>query len=157
MPRPRPARAFTLTEVTLVAVIISIISAIAIPRFGASLARYRAERASCRLKADLLLARDKAIHQGRAFTVSFITGTASSYTLIGLRDPDRSTADTTVILSREPYLTTLGSLSVGPDTSIIFDGFGIPDSAGSMVLSVGSATRTLTIDGQSGEVTLSTP
>ena len=51
---------FTLIELVMVLAIIGLITAIAAPRYAASLARYRAESAARRVAADLALARREA-------------------------------------------------------------------------------------------------
>ena len=154
----RLSPAFSLVEITIVVIIIAILSSIAVPRFGTSLARYRADHAASRLRADLSLARDTAIHQSRPITVTFVTGAPASYTIVGLRDSDRaSVANSLVNLSKEPYFATFNAVTVGGDSAIIFDGFGVPDSAGQIDLSVGLLTRAVLINSSTGEVTITSP
>lgn len=106
------------------------------------------------------------MQQSRSYTLVFATGTTSSYTVTGLRDPDRAVGtDYQVTLSREPYLAILGPItigagpvvSVGGSASISFDGFGVPNASGSIVVGVGSLTRIVSIDAATGDVQVSSP
>lgn len=148
--------AFTLIELTMVLVLVAVIAAIAMPRYGNSLARYRVEQAAKRLQADLILARQLAIRGSQSHRVGFVTGSPSSYFLAGVPDPDRPASTYGVDLSSEPYSTTFGTINVGGDDRLIFDGFGIPDTTAAIMLIVGSERRRVVVDA-TGEVGIESP
>lgn len=150
---PRSAQAFTLIELVLVVCIVGIMAGVAIPRLANTLARQRAVAAANRIVSDLRLAQAQARLTSAAKTVQFNVGT-SSYRLVGVTSPDRKSETYTVFLNREPYEVTLGSANFGGDANLIFDGYGTPDSAGSVVLQGGGHTMTISVDPDSGKATV---
>src|SRR5437762_6551307 len=78
-------RAFSLIEMVLVLTIIAIASAIAVPRYVGSIARYRAETAARRVAADLALAASHAADSGKTQSVVFV---ARSYQMPGMQHLD---------------------------------------------------------------------
>ena len=54
----------------------------------------------------------------------------------------------------EPYETSITSINLGGDTDVVFDGYGIPDSGGSVTLRLGDTARRVAIDAQTGLVTI---
>src|SRR5687767_1140695 len=81
---PAPA-ALTLVEMVLVVAITALISAIALPRYANSIARYRAESAARRVAADLALAQNSASTTGRPQSIVFV---ARGYQMPGLAHLD---------------------------------------------------------------------
>ncbi len=150
---PRSARAFTLIELVLVVCIVGILASVAIPRMANTLARQRAVAAANRIVSDLRLAQAQARLTSAAKTVQFNVGT-SSYRLVGVASPDRKSETYTVYLSREPYEVTLGSANFGGDANLVFDGYGTPDSGGSVVVQGGGHTMTISVDPDSGKATV---
>ncbi len=53
-------------------------------------------------------------------------------------------------LSDAPYYAQLVSAAFGGDEVVTFDGYGLPDSGGTVVVGVGGVTRNVVLDGQSG-------
>lgn len=151
--RSRVASAFTLLEFMIVITIIGTLALIAVPRYASFLAEQRIEAAARRVGADLAYAQRSARMTSSSLTVRFNVS-AESYTLVGLADPDHAGVDYSVILSREPYRTAITSINLGGDTDIIFNGYGVPDSGGSVNLRLGNATRTVSIHPQTGQVTI---
>jgi Tfp pilus assembly protein FimT len=138
--------------------IVGIVAAIAIPRFSGSYARHRVDSAAKRLEIDLKLVRDQAVHQGRALEMVFVTGTRPGYSVAGLLHLDsRDVTTYTVDLSDEPYRVSSISLSVGGDDRIAFDGFGVPDSSGSITLGIGSYMKTVVVEAGTGDLRIDTP
>lgn len=146
--------AFSLVELLIVIVTIGLLASIAIPRYSASLVRWRVEAAARRVAADLLRAQRDAKAASAARTVSFDTA-SHGYTLNGIPDPDRPSQTYHVALSREPYLARLGAVVFGGDASVTFNGFGEPDSGGKVEIRVGDAIRWVVLDAASGEITTS--
>ena len=146
----RRATGFTLIELICVMAIMLILGSIAIPRFGNSIARHRAERAAHRIAADLALAQKHARTTSAAQTVTFDLAT-HSYTLVGMRHLDHSSAEYVVNLAGEPYCATLVSVDFNGDAEIIFDGYGLSDSGGTVVVQVNTYQKTVTVDAETGE------
>ncbi len=145
---------FTLVELLIVLAIIGIISVIAIPRFGDSLARLRVERAAQRIVNDLALAQRRARTTSASQTVIFDV-VANTYTLQGMAHLDRSGSEYVVDLSEEPYGAVLISADLGGDAKIIFDGYGTSDSGGTVVVQVDAYSQKISVNADTGEA--STP
>ena len=143
-------RGFTLIELVCVLAIMVILSTIAIPRFSNSIARHRAARTAHRIAADLALAQKHARSTSAAQAVTFDLA-AHSYTLVGMRHLDHSSAEYAVNLAEEPYGATLVSVDFDGDAEVIFDGYGLPDNGGSLVVQVNTYQKTVTVDAETGE------
>ena len=152
-PYPPCYRALTLLELLMVMVIIGVITSIAVPRFAGAIANQRVEGAARRVVVDLALARRHAKTSTTSQTVSFNTVT-NSYRLIGMTHPDHPDDEYKVWLSEEPYNATIVSAAFGGDAEIIFDGWGAPDSGGSVVVQVGSRQKTIDVDPDTGQVSV---
>ena len=71
--------------------------------------------------------------------------------------PDDPARDYGVSLAEEPYGATFVSIDFsaqGKSDEIIFDVFGGPDGGGSVVISVGSRVRTITVDADTGKASV---
>ena len=141
--------AFTLVELAAVVVIIALLAAMAMPHFAGALARSRADAAAGRVRLDLLHAQERARAMSTSVWVVFDVA-RGLYQLQGVPDLDRPGSTYEVRLVNQPYLATLVSADFGGDATVIFNGYGDPDSGGTMVLRVGDETRTVTLDAQTG-------
>src|SRR2546423_1230735 len=137
---PARRRGVTFVELVMVMGITGVFAAIALPRYSGAVARYRAEVAAKRIVADLGVAQARARQLSTSQTITF-TPASNQYQIVGMTDPDRSTATYTVTLSDSPYRTTLVSASLGGDTSLIFNGYGMPDSGGTIVVQAGTVIK----------------
>ena len=149
-------RGFNLAELVCVVVIIAILSAISVPRFGNSLARQRVEAAARRIVVDLALARRHAKQSNTDQAVAFV-GHAGGYRLPGVPNIDHPTLMYSVSLSQEPYGVTAIEADFNGNRELVFDIHGVPDSGGTVVICVGNRTRIITVDADTGEATVSTP
>src|SRR5918993_3806654 len=86
-PVGRRAAGFSLFELLFVISIIAIVAATAMPKYGRSVARYRAECAARRVAADLALAKASARAASDERVVTFNT-VAGTYTLGSVRHLD---------------------------------------------------------------------
>jgi prepilin-type N-terminal cleavage/methylation domain-containing protein len=147
----RTASAFSLLELVVVLAIVSILAAMAIPRFAGSVTRQRVDGAARRLAADIELARNRA-GQTSAGTKVVFSVAANAYQLNGVQDPDRPGREYAVSLALPPFNVNVISADFGGDTQLQFDGYGCPDSGGSVTIGAGDCQRTVTIDGASAVV-----
>jgi type II secretion system protein H len=146
---------FTLIELAMVLAIVALISAMAIPRFGGSLVRARADQAARRVAADLELAQRFAVRRGASYAVVF-DATADVYRMPGMNDPDHPASRYRIDLTVVPYEVDLVSADFGGNPHVIFDGYGVPASAGQVVLRAGAEIRTLALAAVTGRVSTTT-
>jgi prepilin-type N-terminal cleavage/methylation domain-containing protein len=146
-------RAFSLLELLIVLMILATIAAVAAPRYGAAVGRYRADAAARRIQSDLLMARARAQAASAVRVVEFEPG-SGAYRIPGETSLDRGGGDYAVDLGAEPYLVTDLEVSFGSDHAVAFDMYGQPDGGGSVIVRVGAEVRTVVVDGGSGQVTV---
>ena len=165
----RRARGFSLIEMVCVIAIIAVISAIALPHWASAVQNQQMNLALRRISSDIALAQARANYGSAAVTITFSPAT-NSYQIVGMPDPDRPAQTYTVNLSGDPYHVTLTSVNftsantgssgpttmpvgtANPGTSLGFDGYGTPTAGGTIVLTQGGTSRTMTIDATSGKV-----
>lgn len=152
-PRTSSRHAFSLLELVLVLAIIATFAAIAAPRYAASAARYRADLAARRIVADLELCRSSAKAASSSRTVVFTVST-SQYRISDFASLDGKSGSYIVELAERPYEATLVSVDFAGDTEVKFDGWGIPNNAGTVIVSVVSEQRTVTVDAETGKATV---
>ncbi len=156
---PKPilafARAFSLVELLAVVAIIAILSAMAIPRFGNSIALRSVEGAARRIAADLELARQHAMTASTTQEVRFLEGGEPVYQLVGLPHPDHPDERYVVSLPDDLNKAEPVSAKFGDDTVVVFDMYGVPDSGGTVVIHVGDHYRTITLDADTGQTSIS--
>lgn len=151
---PAPlSKGFSLLELVLVLAILAVLAAIAAPRYAGAASRYRADCAARRIAADLGMARGRARAASASRSVVF-TLSPASYKMPGVRDPDRPGSDYTVNLSEEPYRVTLVSVNFGGDAQVVFSGYGLPDSGGTVRVRAGDCEKTVVLEPANGEVSV---
>lgn len=143
--------AFSLLEMVLVVGIVATLSAIALPRYTGALLRHRLETAARRIAADFALARHQAersgVDQQMLFDVS-----GDTYELPGIGHLNDPTVDYSVDLREAPYRARLVSADFGGSQAVTFDGYGVPDSGGTIVVAVGASEMTVKVIAADGHV-----
>jgi Tfp pilus assembly protein FimT len=133
--------------------ILAVFAAVAMPRYGHAAGRYRVDLAARRVRADLCLAQSHAKASSSSTTVSFTPAT-EQYQLVNVPSPDGVAGAYTVVLSAEPYRADLATVNFNGGSQVIFNGWGLPNYGGSVVVAVGAQARTITVDGATGRVSL---
>ena len=100
--------------------------------------------------ADLALARNRACTSGARRTVTFRPAD-DEYRIPGVSDLKNPSADYVVKLSGSPYDCDLVSADFGGDTAVVFDGYGVPDSGGQVVIRAGEYQKIIVLDAGSGK------
>jgi len=145
---------FSLMELALVIAIMAVFAAIAAPRYGRASGRYRLDLAARRVAADLRLAQSSAKTASASRTVVF-TAETHQYHLSDIPAPDGAAGGYTVSLSAEPYGANLAGVDFNDTAQVIFSGWGLPNHGGTITLAVGSQQKTVSVDGDTGQI--STP
>jgi type II secretion system protein H len=144
---------FTLLELVLVSAIIVIFAAVAMPRYGRAAARYQIDLAARRVAADLAQAQSYARTTGASQTVVFSVA-ANRYQLMNALPLDGVSGPYTVDLAAEPYRARLVSANFNGAAQAVFNGWGLPDSGGSVVVAVGLQQQTVTVDDETGQISV---
>ncbi len=152
--RTSAGRAFTLVELTVVVAVLAIVAAIAAPRYGGAIARYHAQNAARRIATDLELCRQLAVATSAARTVTF-DATLGTYQVESARSLEGGSAPYVVGLAKEPYQVSIVAVDFDADAKLVFDGWGAPDSGGSVTVRSGPDARTVTVDAATGAVSVS--
>ena len=149
----RRSDGFSLVELMLTAVIVGVVAAIGVPRYANALAGYQADASARRVVADLRRAQAHAEARSASARVWF----RLSLDRVQILDlPDLEGRNTTYFteIDEEPYRSTLTSADFGGDPYLVFDGYGRPDSGGSVTLRCGGHQRVITVDPDTGEASI---
>jgi prepilin-type N-terminal cleavage/methylation domain-containing protein len=138
-------RAFHLIELVIVLAILATLAAVAVPRYAAAAANYRVDAAARRVAADVAYAQSTARTTGATQTIVF-DATRNQYQVSTVANLDRAAAAYVVDLAAEPYAATIVSVSFGGAPTLSIDAFGFPVATGSVVVRVGAARRTVTVN-----------
>jgi Tfp pilus assembly protein FimT len=144
-----PRGSFSLVELVLVLTITAVMAGIALPHYSGALARYRVAAAARRVAADLTLAQQWARTRSEAVTFS-VNRSQSSYSISGLAALDHRSGTYRVLLGGAPYQVAVQTATFGNDGDVIFNGYGIPDSSGTVVVVLGGYTARVELDAASG-------
>jgi len=131
----------TLIELVIVVTIMGIMAAIAVPRFAGASARRNLEVATQRLLADLRHTQQYALATSSSHYVAFNTAT-ETYT-VDAPSPAGSAASYSVRMLDPPMRTGVVSTTLASGRAV-FDGHGLIEVSGVVVISSGPYTRTIT-------------
>lgn len=146
-------RAFTLIELVLVLAILATFAAVAAPRYGGAVARYRVQAAANRIVADLARAQAEARASSSSRTVEFRTAN-NGYGIAESRSLNDRNSSYRVSLAAAPYESAILLADFGGDSIVRFDGYGVPDSGGTIVVRSGREKRTITVAPLTGVATV---
>jgi prepilin-type N-terminal cleavage/methylation domain-containing protein len=160
---------FTLIELLAVVVILGIVSAVAVPLLGNN-DDSKVASAAREMTANLLYAQSSAIASGRVHYVVFDAANGR-YAVLDALVPQHVVINTTqqtpfeVVIAKGPLQGVSASrIDFDGQTSLAFDGLGTPYAfnlaagilsplnSGSIVLTSGTATRTISVQPMTGEV-----
>ncbi len=150
---PPLRRGISLVELVIVILLLGIVGSVATLRYADGLHRYRAERTAQLIAGQLETARTAARSRSQNVTLTF-DATNDRYTVVGLPNPDRKSATYVVPLNQGPAPVDLSSASFGGDGIIVYSGFGMPDSGGSLTVRSGNRQQTVTVVAGTGAVTI---
>jgi Tfp pilus assembly protein FimT len=143
--------AFSIFELVIVLLIMGILTAVAAPKFFDSLLFHRVESAARRVKADLELARTQARVTSATQSITFVN---SVYTLSNTKSLDKPGAIYSVDLTKQPYSLDSATANFNNLATVSFDGYGTPTSGGTVVVTAKSHSCTVTLNGTTGDVTI---
>jgi prepilin-type N-terminal cleavage/methylation domain-containing protein len=150
-------RGFTAIELILVIVILGILAAIAYPRFQ-GLPGIRVSAAAQEIAGVIRFAQSQAISTAYNYKVYFYAST-NSYSVYQV---NRSSGAETIIsnpLKAGNYPVALNTdypgVTIGADYTVEFDYLGAPDGGGSVTLSGGGNSMTISVLANTGRVTAS--
>jgi type II secretory pathway pseudopilin PulG len=143
----------SLVEMTIVLFMLGVLSAVSTLKYAQAVERHRAQNAAQRIAADIESARHAARSRNQSITITFDVPN-HAYSIASLTNPDRQSVPFSVSLSDEVLNARLVSADFGGDPVLQFSGFGLPDSGGVLTLRSGSTTKTVTVIGGTGAVTI---
>jgi prepilin-type N-terminal cleavage/methylation domain-containing protein len=157
-------RAVTIIELVVVLMVMGIMAAVAAPAFFDSLLFHQVEAAAQRVKVDLELARNTARLTSQSQHVVF---TSSGYTIMSdvaanaLKNLDDPNVDYAIDLTGDPYQLDGVMSNFQDSVEVSFNGFGTPVNGdgetfdeGTVTLNLKSHTCVVTLDGRTGEITI---
>ena len=144
---------FSLVELCLVLLIVSVIAGLAMPRFSASRDRHRVDLISRRLAADIERARTRAQAEQREWVLVSKSG-ADAYESYPIGDP--SAGERTMLHLNQPG-TQIVDIDFDGFNALAFGPYGTPTTSGTIDVASGSLLVRLTVDGVTGRVARSQP
>lgn len=150
---------FSYVELVTVLAIIAIVGALAAPRMASAMAYRRAEAAAYRIRGDFELARHAAMSASADVSVLYLPSGGPTIQILGVEDPDRAGQPFVDRYRPDEWGLEMVSVDLGHGTDVnrlmlTFDMYGKPDSGGSLTFRVGGHTRTISIDDDTGLVTI---
>jgi Tfp pilus assembly protein PilE len=155
-----PYSGVTLVEVTISAMILGILAAVASPIYSNSLFRYRADVTAQRIVQDIAQTQRLARQTNSTRTIAF-TLADQRYAISGLSSLDRVSQPYQVTVNQAPYRAEFFSLvtAAQPATqlasvTLAFDRFGMPDQGISVTVRAGAFQKRIDVAPTSGRVSV---
>ena len=76
---------------------------------------------------------------------------SNQYQMAGVPDLRDPSSDYTVVLTDSPFRCSLTSANFGVDANVVFNGYGVPDSGGTVVVTRGSYQKTVALNAETGK------
>jgi len=146
-------RAFTMIELVIVVLIMSIFAAVSAPAFMDSLLFHRVETAARRVKADIDYTRQRARLTSTTQSLTFTAN--ATYTVSGAKSLENVALAYEVDLKKSPYSLDSATANFSNTLVLTFDGYGTPSSGGTVVLASKSHQCTVSVNSVTGLVTIS--
>ena len=137
----------------IVILVLGILAAAGAPKFVTSLNYHRADAAARGIVLAIHTVRSAARTASQQKSIAFDIAD-NSFTITGVVNPDHPTQVHKIKLSGSAYRTKLTSANLGGDGILIINGFGIPDSGGTIVVTTGNKSRTVVVDSDTGTATI---
>ncbi len=145
----RDPRGVSLLELLVVLVLIGILAAVAVPRFSGAAPTMSGLSAARRIIAEIEWVQAEAIRTQQSQYIWF-RPLLNQIEFSGLKDPVHPSRDYVINVAREMSGVTLTSANFAGLKKLTFDAWGRPDAGGTVVLTLGEHTWTITVDGQTG-------
>lgn len=150
------AKGFSLIELIIIILIIAVLAVTLVPRLKES-TEFRLPITARKVTQDIRYARQKGMDTRVTYGVYFSAAPNIYWvyrSVSGTRAEDPLTRqDYDVNLNADEYTgVTISSVDFGGYDSVEFDAFGTPSSGGTVVLSDGSNTRTISVEAATGMV-----
>ncbi|MBX3358940.1 MAG: prepilin-type N-terminal cleavage/methylation domain-containing protein [Phycisphaeraceae bacterium] len=146
-------RAFTVFELVIVLSLAAVLAAVALPRFAAATARYRADLAAQRMAMDIERVRVASRISSRDITISFLSG-GRGYTVSGEASLDKPGQGYEIVLTGEPYHASIQSVDFGGSNVILFNYMGVAKSSGEVIVAAGGERRRVLFDSTTGTTSI---
>jgi Tfp pilus assembly protein FimT len=170
MTRLRNERGFTLVELVMIIVLLMILAAVAIPRAG-DMAGTRASAVARKLQADIVYAQSLAMTRNLPHRIYFNVNPApaSGYAVVNdavangnwgadpgeiALDPANGGGTLSVTLNAGVYAGVTISAVGFAGSFVSFNTLGVPSAAGSVTVSGGATNQTVTVQPQTGRVSI---
>lgn len=139
---------FSLLELVVCLLIISTLAAIAVPRFAGAADRTRVSSAAAVVAAEIARVRREADASSTSRTIVFRKNDAQFQVKNSRGDSIRN------VELPEPQVSRISSAEFGADASLIFNGFGLPDSSGFVDISSGKYICRVEVSSATGECSI---
>lgn len=140
--------AFSLLELVVCLLIMATLAAIAVPRFAGAAARTRASSAASFVAAEIARVQREADAASAQRVLAFRKSDTQFQVKNGRGDAVRN------VVLPEPQSSMITLAEFGVDASLIFNGFGIPDSSGFVEIASGNYLCRVEVNGTTGECTI---
>lgn len=144
----------TLIDMLITVMIIGIMAAVAVPKFTSFYQTERLDAAARRVVADLNLVKSWAATTSSAQTVSFVPPSGNYSVAGGLMDPRHPTELYAINLDSAPYYSSISSVNFDGETFVSFNGAGLPNSGGEIVVTNGTQSLIILVNSVTGKATV---